>query len=583
MKKKCIALCIGINEYDNVNDYPTLKNAESDASAIAEKLTGLKYEVCAEIGNITYEKYLQDWGAFLLKLEGKVDVAIVYIAGHGFMANGSDCIALKNTPSYLENGGIPAKGKSIDIKSLCEDMRSGGNQINIIIIDACRKEIGSSYRGGYTSKPFGQNTIIPYQTYIAFATTPGAGAKDGIDGHSPYTEALLEEMDKKDQPIEYTFKNIRKALFKKIGDQLPWENSCLIDEFSFNYGQLAPFYGKPYHDYCYNRSLFIPQDETIGEIYSLLNTDDNESHYKGIHLLMRNKATLPKEILFIMGRMISFSINKGSGFLIGWIKPSSLKLFSQNNENHLLNGILFEMYFDEYGTVRKRILANRHILNIVALLCEDKQYKSSCDFISEELKDAKTSDFLYVPGEKNTITVSLKSEDTNLVDLNHHTIYCLTSLHVNDKEYDISDLSIDRIINRDILFTILGNYLQIPNFLLKISSNHNKMDNTFICYPIKDFETELVRILQTHEWEKTEIPNSFYINSINHLCIKSLRKEGGTLLIIGQTDLIIDKEETSKKSSQQENIPCEFTAELTLQDDLWIPTHIKEVLLNSHE
>jgi len=39
-------------------------------------------------------------------------------------------------------------------------------------------------------------------------------------------------------------KKVRKNLFRRIGDQLPWENSCLIDNFCFNYGQLDPYLKK---------------------------------------------------------------------------------------------------------------------------------------------------------------------------------------------------------------------------------------------------------------------------------------------------------------------------------------------------
>ena len=367
MVKRCVALCIGINDYED-DYFHTLKNAESDAHSVAGKLTEIKYEVIELIGNVKYDDYLNKFGAFSKILYDNIDVAIIYIAGHGFMANGSDCVALKDTPCPQgPNGDTPAKGKSIVIKNLCDDLRAAGNQINIIIIDACRKEINTVWRGGGYTKPFGQNTTIPFQTYIAFATSPGAGAKDGVSEHSPYTAALLEEMSVLNQPIESTFKKVRQQLFKEIGDQLPWEHSCLIDEFSFNYGQLSPYYDKMYSEECYNRNSFVPTNELIGEIYSLLNQLDNDANAHGITLLLRNKSSFSKEIIFLMGRIISMYMTKGSGFLFEWLRPTNLKLFTNNNENHLFNGILYEMYFDEHGIMRKRMSTNYGLLNMIEI------------------------------------------------------------------------------------------------------------------------------------------------------------------------------------------------------------------------
>jgi len=95
---KCIALVIDINEYEH---NPTLKNAESDAIAIANKLMSLKFEIILLVGNDTiYGKYLDAYETLCDKLfQNKYDVILLYFSGHDMMSNMSDCLLLKDTAS----------------------------------------------------------------------------------------------------------------------------------------------------------------------------------------------------------------------------------------------------------------------------------------------------------------------------------------------------------------------------------------------------------------------------------------------------------------------------------------------------
>lgn len=46
---KCIALVVGIDHYNDVDNYPELHTAVSDANAVAEVLQELKFEVDAAL------------------------------------------------------------------------------------------------------------------------------------------------------------------------------------------------------------------------------------------------------------------------------------------------------------------------------------------------------------------------------------------------------------------------------------------------------------------------------------------------------------------------------------------------------
>ena len=74
----------------------------------------------------------------------------------------------------------------------------------------------------------------PTGTFIAYSTSPGAKALDGAGRNSPYTAELLKGLDVKQLKIEDLFKQVRKGVLERTnGQQLPWDQSSIIGDFSF--------------------------------------------------------------------------------------------------------------------------------------------------------------------------------------------------------------------------------------------------------------------------------------------------------------------------------------------------------------
>lgn len=123
---KCLAWVIGINEYVH---YPDLHAAVNDATEFADKLELLGYSVVRSIDDGynqegTYKHVLEKQQIFLDKIfEDKVDVALVYFAGHGLMINKEDCLILSDTDS-CNDGIVKARGNSINLNGLCKDMNA---------------------------------------------------------------------------------------------------------------------------------------------------------------------------------------------------------------------------------------------------------------------------------------------------------------------------------------------------------------------------------------------------------------------------------------------------------------------------
>jgi hypothetical protein len=116
-------------------------------------------------------------------------------------------------------------------------MESAGTKLNIVMLDACR------------NNPFGGRGLratdgglaqlrAPEGTLLSYATQPGNVALDGDDGHSPYTRALVETMQKPGLDVFQTFNQVGLAVKRTTGSsQQPWVSTSPIDgSFYFSGG-----------------------------------------------------------------------------------------------------------------------------------------------------------------------------------------------------------------------------------------------------------------------------------------------------------------------------------------------------------
>jgi len=120
---------------------------------------------------------------------------------------------------------------ALDADLVLATMESAKNNLNIVILDACRSPFPGEGRSGAR----GLATLDAAKgTLIAFASAPGKEAMDGKGGNSPYTKNLVNVMQQKGLTIEQVFKQVRIAVVSETkGEQVPWENSSIMGEFYF--------------------------------------------------------------------------------------------------------------------------------------------------------------------------------------------------------------------------------------------------------------------------------------------------------------------------------------------------------------
>jgi len=223
---KKTALVIGNSDYE----IAPLKNAVNDADSIATELTNLGFEVIHHT-NMDFqqmEQAIENFGR-ILKTDG--GVGMVFYAGHGIQVQGENYLVPVSANIKKEND---IKYKSVHMGYLLDELEKAGNDLNIVVLDACRDNpYASKYRSSLKNGLAGV-AVAPVGTFIAYATAPGTTASDGTGNNGLYTQELLKAMRVKGYKLEDIFKVVRSNVRKlSRGNQIPWENSSLEGDFYF--------------------------------------------------------------------------------------------------------------------------------------------------------------------------------------------------------------------------------------------------------------------------------------------------------------------------------------------------------------
>jgi len=222
-EQKRIALVIGNGNYLYGS---SLKNPVNDAELIANTLSQLGFTVIKHT-NIKHKQVHNAVIDFAKKLD-KYDVALFYYAGHGAQIDGINYLIPVDARPYTESD---LRFEAIQISEIVKEFEYHTNNINIVILDACRSNPFRSWSRGSET---GFKAINPPSgTIIAFATSEGENAADGSNKNGLYTSELAKQL-LIPQRIEDVFINTRIAVENASnGNQSPQEWSKLRGKFYF--------------------------------------------------------------------------------------------------------------------------------------------------------------------------------------------------------------------------------------------------------------------------------------------------------------------------------------------------------------
>jgi uncharacterized caspase-like protein len=223
-----LALVIGNANYVR---FGRLANPSHDAELIAEKLKQLGFEVTEktdrDLKGMTED--IEDF-AHRITERGPDTVSVLYYAGHGLESDSVNYLVPVNAEIRRKSD---VAASSLSVKRVADRLSGAGNQLNILILDACRDNPFPE-----SVAPSGLVGLVPmgavYGVFIASATGSGKVALDGEDGHSPYTKALADAISAPGEKLEDVFKSVRRQVRLATGEaQIPWESTSLERDFYF--------------------------------------------------------------------------------------------------------------------------------------------------------------------------------------------------------------------------------------------------------------------------------------------------------------------------------------------------------------
>jgi len=226
---KKVALIVGNAAYENA---PALANPVTDAKAIAAAFERLGFETVT--GYDLDRDGLEDTVRRFARASRKADLTAFFYAGHG--------IAFDNKNYIIPVDAKFADATALDFEAVGMDfvvkqMRYNDG-VSLVFIDACRdnplastltRSLGSATRSAVSRGLAGMDVKNAGRGLaIAFATSPGEVAYDGADNHSPFTKALLNNLETEGADITEVMSRVTGEVLQITDDrQRPWLNASL--------------------------------------------------------------------------------------------------------------------------------------------------------------------------------------------------------------------------------------------------------------------------------------------------------------------------------------------------------------------
>jgi hypothetical protein len=221
------ALVIGNARYTGIS---TLNNPENDAHAMETALRNLGFTVEKIInGN------LEDMENAILNFKRRLGSSrntygFFFYAGHGVQANGENYLI----PVTADNirAEVQLRDRSVSLQFVLNSMNEAGNELNMIVLDACRDNPFSWARGGRGFVPV---SFAPSGSIIMYATGANSTADDGSGQNGLFTGHLLNNLRTEGLSIFEVFD-------RTMGDVIRVTNGSQHPELSLRFAGAANAY-----------------------------------------------------------------------------------------------------------------------------------------------------------------------------------------------------------------------------------------------------------------------------------------------------------------------------------------------------
>lgn len=227
---KRVALVIGNSAYREVTPLP---NPKRDAQAMEEAFHKLGFATVIA----AYDTTRKDLIAALRRFQEKLDQAdwgVIYYAGHGIEVAGQNYLIPIDAKLSTDTD---AEDEAVSLQRLQRAMMSAKHlKLSVVFLDACRNNVFTNRMRrtlAYSrSVERGLAPIEPDQgSMIVYATRDGQTAEDGAGQHSPFTQALLNNILTPRFEVNRMCRRVRREVMDMTGQkQEPMCLSALPDE-----------------------------------------------------------------------------------------------------------------------------------------------------------------------------------------------------------------------------------------------------------------------------------------------------------------------------------------------------------------
>ena len=468
---KSIALLVGVNDYEHLR---SLTNPHCDVDNMENVLRKLQFDVIPK-----KDLSLVEMGSEIGKFQtacANYEVALFYFSGHGFQHKGENYLCVKDTQLGTLAEITNTSKKLEDVFQMVPD----NIKVKIFILDACRNQ-----QKGIKGMAGGLCPVMaPQGSIVAFATSPDESAYEGGDnGCSLYTSCLLKHIETRGIAIEECFKKVRTTLFARSkGQQLSWEHTSLIGDYSFNNMPIQPKGIAPVYDqHALADGTYVTDGSEAGLIICELKEHNWYKQNPAVQKFMNMKSNnVDPNIQFVLGRNLYQTACGGSNDAIRLfqnLKPILLKWQSADENNHLLNGMLYEVYFNHEGNIRNTGQVKTGYLDTLMQFENDKTFAKSFEFIRVQL-EPYSSMLFYMPG-CNTAKISFQVELKEEIDTIGEPFYIVENILMDGHSvYDKPEFEWSVTRSWKEFITDIRSYSAIPLQNMLIETNIPNMEDS---------------------------------------------------------------------------------------------------------
>jgi hypothetical protein len=224
--QKRVALVIGNAAY---KETAPLINPRNDAADVTTALKRLGFEVIEgiDLDKRDMERIIRRFDVALAGAE----VALFYYAGHGVQVAGQNHLVPVDAKLAAE-GDLDFETLPL---TLVLSRMTREAKTTVALLDACRdnplaRNLARSMGARTTAVGQGLAKVeTGVGTLISFSTQPGNVALDGAGRNSPYTTALLGQLEQPGRDLMSVLAAVRGDVVKATGGrQVPWEHTSLL-------------------------------------------------------------------------------------------------------------------------------------------------------------------------------------------------------------------------------------------------------------------------------------------------------------------------------------------------------------------